>query len=451
MHGAGIAPHRIDVPGHPPAGYAAREAAEVRRRRAPRPAGSHGCGPAAVIACRQASLPVEGVAIVSPPFFATAAIAALGVLLIIYRQVLGVGAGPTDAYAWGVWKTFNPMVLTALGSGSFAIGLAAWVFRTRELRAVMRVALLISLLVYATSLIAFAVGVGPRWSFWNVLLPWRWNLSSPMAEVALCLPVYAFVPLLLENAPPLLERIDYLRPVRRGMTRRFVAIVRATYPIVVALAYVLLIMHQWSLGALMQVAGGRVHPLWQTPMLPVFYVWAAAFIGTASVIITLLLCFLAWKRPVDMHALRALSSLASRLALFWLAARAVDIIVRRQVGGALALNWYALVFWLEIMLIGASARWLRRRHVVESGEDLFLAALAMVAGGTIYRYAPSLAFAPGATSWYAPSIVESLISLGFIACCCLGFLIAVKRLPILPAPADGRAPGRRHVPAKEFL
>jgi Ni/Fe-hydrogenase subunit HybB-like protein len=37
-----------------------------------------------------------------------------------------------DAYGWGIWKTFNVMVLTALGSGAFAIGIAAWVFRRKR-------------------------------------------------------------------------------------------------------------------------------------------------------------------------------------------------------------------------------------------------------------------------------------------------------------------------------
>ena len=34
-----------------------------------------------------------------------------------------------DAYAWGIWKTFNVMTLTGLGSGAFAIGISAWLFK----------------------------------------------------------------------------------------------------------------------------------------------------------------------------------------------------------------------------------------------------------------------------------------------------------------------------------
>jgi len=177
----------------------------------------------------------------------------------------------------------------------------------------MRVGLLISLPVYTTGLVAIMIDVGRPWNFWNIMLPWRWNTHSPLWEVALCMPLYAFFPLLLENTPPLLERIYYLYPNFRAAIRQLVPVIRTTYPWVVALAYVLPILHQSSLGALMLLAGDRVHPLWQTPMLPLLYVWAAAYIGTATVIVTLLVCFLAWKRPLDVAVLRALSSLASKL------------------------------------------------------------------------------------------------------------------------------------------
>jgi Ni/Fe-hydrogenase subunit HybB-like protein len=392
-----------------------------------------------VIVKWQRGVPVYGVPIVSAPFIATAAVAGLGLLLIVYRQIVGLGptTGMTDAYAWGIWKTFNTMVLTALGSGSFAIGIAAWIFKRRALHSIMRVALLISILVYTTGLLAIMVDVGRPWNFWNILLPWRWNTHSPLWEVSLCMPLYAFFPLLLENTPPILERIYYLYPTFSAPIRRLVPIIRATYPWVVSLAYVLPILHQSSLGALMLLAGDRVHPLWQTPFLPLLYVWAAAYIGIATIIITLLLCFLAWKRPLDFQVLRSLSSLASALALAWIGLRVVDIVVRGQLLTAFAFDWFALVFWTEMLFIGGAAVMLRKRTITDSGYHLFLVALAMVIGGMIYRYAPpALAFTSRANAWYFPSAIEILISLGFIACCHLVFLLAVKRLPILPAPVS---------------
>ena len=103
----------------------------------------------------QRGVPIFGVPIVTRNFLFLCGLAAVGYLLIVYRQIFGLGAatGLSDGYPWGIWKTFNVMTLTALGSGSFPIGIAAWIFHKRKLHAVMRTTLLISFLIYLLGLI----------------------------------------------------------------------------------------------------------------------------------------------------------------------------------------------------------------------------------------------------------------------------------------------------------
>jgi hypothetical protein len=126
-----------------------------------------------------------------------------------------------DKFGWGIWKTFNVVVLTAWGSGAFAVGIAAWVFGRKRLHTLMRMALLTSMLAYACGLCLLGVDVGRPWNFYWVLFPWNWNVHSPMAEVAICMSVYASIPLFLENIPPILERLWHfdVRCSRRGETR----------------------------------------------------------------------------------------------------------------------------------------------------------------------------------------------------------------------------------------
>ena len=114
-----------------------------------------------------------------------------------------------DAYGWGIWKTFNVMVLTALGSGAFAVGIAAWVFRRKRLHALMRMALLTSFLAYACGLLLLGIDAGRPWNFYWIVFPWKWNMHSPLAEVAICMSIYAMIPLAIENIPPVLERLWY--------------------------------------------------------------------------------------------------------------------------------------------------------------------------------------------------------------------------------------------------
>ena len=212
----------------------------------------------------QRGVNVYGVPLVTPFFIFLCAMGALAIVLSAYREWAGLGpvSGMNDIYAWGLWKTFNVMVLTGLGSGGFAIGIAAWIFSRRHLHCVMRTAVLTSLVAYFSGLIALGIDVGRPWNFYQVMMPWRWNGHSPLLEVSFCMPLYACLPLFLENTPPLLDRWYYTWPqFRRIQSEYLVPAIRKTYPYVIALAYALPILHQSSLGALMLLAGSRVHVL----------------------------------------------------------------------------------------------------------------------------------------------------------------------------------------------
>ena len=80
------------------------------------------------------AVPVYGFPLVNGFFLCLLALVVLAFVLTGYRELasLGLVSGMNDAYGWGIWKTFNVMVLTALGSGAFAIGIAAWVFRRKR-------------------------------------------------------------------------------------------------------------------------------------------------------------------------------------------------------------------------------------------------------------------------------------------------------------------------------
>ena len=226
------------------------------------------------------NVPVYGFPVVNGFFLGLLGLALVAFVLTAYRELAGLGpvSGMNDAYGWGIWKTFNVMVLTALGSGAFAVGIAAWVFRRKRLHSLMRMALLTSFLAYACGLLLLGIDAGRPWNFYWIVFPWKWNMHSPLAEVAICMSIYAMIPLAVENIPPVLERLVVLRfppAARRGASRtrdcttsfRGSLRRRTCFPG----------MHQSSLGALMLLAGERVHPLWQTPWLPLLYLGAAMF------------------------------------------------------------------------------------------------------------------------------------------------------------------------------
>ena len=86
--------------------------------------------------------------------------------------------------------------------------------------------------------------------------------------------------------PIVLERVWYVGPRKgRKFVERVMPTVRKIYPFMIAGAYVMPMMHQSSLGALMLLSGHKRHILWQTPALPGFYLVQAGIVGMAFVMV----------------------------------------------------------------------------------------------------------------------------------------------------------------------
>jgi Ni/Fe-hydrogenase subunit HybB-like protein len=384
----------------------------------------------------QRGVPVYREPVIETPLLFFAGWALLGLTLALARVLspLGPFSGMNDAYAWGIWKTFNVMTLTALGSGPLAIGIAAWVFNRTKLHVVMRTALLSGFLFYAAGLVALGIDVGRPWNFWNAILPWRWNAHSAMLEVAICMPLYCGIFLAFENLPMLLERIYYTGngPVKTTLVRWGPRLKRI-YPYMIVGAYVLPLMHQSSLGGLLLLAGNKINPIWQSPALPLLYLLAAFVCGSGFVTFVLLMACLRYSRPLDIGILSELGNVVSVTCFVFLAVRFADLTVRRQLGRAFAFDSMSLLFLLETALILVPAIALRKRTTRETPRHLLLLAISASLGGMVFRYIPTtVAFSPAHRASYFPSTAELLISIGYISLVLAVFGIAVKYFAVLP-------------------
>jgi len=399
-------------------------------------AGTHEEDGATLVNHWQRGVPVYGEPVVTPTLLLFAALAAVGFTLSLVRffSPLGRFSGMNDAYAWGIWKTFNVMTLTALGSAPLAVGMAAWVFNRQKLHMVMRAALVSGFLFYATGLVALGFDVGRAWNFYSIALPWRWNAESAMLEISFCMPVYCFFFLAFENLPLVLERFYY---TGTDQTKAFLRLcappLRRIYPFMLIGAYVFPLMHQSSLGGLMLLAGNKVHPLWQTPLLPLLYLLAAALCGLGFVTFLLLMACLRYSRPLDLGVLRELGNLLSYVCFFFFAVRFVDLLWRRQLGTAFALDKMSLLFLLETALILAPAVALRSRAVRETPRKLLNMAVLACLGGLLFRFIPTtIAFFPARHARYFPSAPEWLMTVGYISLGIAAFGLAVKYFAVLP-------------------
>ncbi len=387
----------------------------------------------------QRGVPVGG-KIFTPAFILLLVFAVIGIGFAIARTIYGLGpyTGMSSAYAWGVWKTFNVMTLTALGSGGLAVGIAAWVFDRHELHVVMRTALITSFLFYLFGLIGLAIDVGRPWNMYHLMFPWRWNTHSALFEVALAMPVYCIIFLGFENAPAFFERVWYTGSSKwRDFAMKIRPAALAAYPFMIAGAYLLPLGHQSSLGALMMLGGDKVHPLWQTQMLPLLYVIQAAICGFAFVIFILQASALTYKRPIDMRVVASLASFLSYTVFIWIGLRALDLTLRGAWGYAFEPNYLALVFWIENLALLIPAVAFMNIHVRHTAMWTFKLAVMATFGGMLYRFTPTaFAYHPSENSSYFPTVPEFMITVGLISAALAAYTVAVKKLAILPAPSN---------------
>ncbi|MGE5662729.1 MAG: NrfD/PsrC family molybdoenzyme membrane anchor subunit, partial [Deltaproteobacteria bacterium] len=164
--------------------------------------------------------PVGG-PILTGTFLVASAVFVLGLLIIAWRFVSGLG--PTtalnDLYPWGIWIAYDVVSGTALACGGYAVALLCYVLNKGKYHPLIRPAILTSALGYTLAGASIVIDVGRYWNIWKVPLLWNWNRNSILLEVAMCIMAYVVV-LWIEILPAFLEKweADSRLPWLRGLS-----------------------------------------------------------------------------------------------------------------------------------------------------------------------------------------------------------------------------------------
>jgi Ni/Fe-hydrogenase subunit HybB-like protein len=374
--------------------------------------------------------------LVTPTFLICLGVVAVAFVLLSVRFALGLGSvtAMNDGYPWGIWIAWDVVVGTALSTGGYAMALLVYVLNRGRYHPLVRSALLISALGYTLAGYSVLIDLGRWWNMWEIpVLPWRWNGESVLLEVALCVMLYTGV-LWLEVSPALLERARRadMPPRLRAFATRATPLIEKALPWVIALGVLLPTMHQSSLGSLMLLAGHKLHPLWQTPFLPLLFLLSSIALGYAAVVMESTLTSKIFRLPGELPLLRGLRPAAVLATALWLVVRLADVARRGQLDAAFALEWHSMLFLVELALALASLVVLTRGR--SDAPTLFRGAMLLVASGLLYRLSAFLiAFDPGQGWRYFPSVGEVLVTLGLIAGEIASYLVLVKLFPILVA------------------
>jgi Ni/Fe-hydrogenase subunit HybB-like protein len=210
--------------------------------------------------------------------------------------------------------------------------------------------------------------------------------------------------------------------------------------VIIALGTLLPSMHQSSLGSLLVVYGYQVNPLWQTILLPLFYLMTALAIGFAIVIFEACLSSSGFKRPLEMHLLGKLSRVMLWMLSAYLVVRVIDLVVRGAIGHMFDMNIEALMFWIENAMFVAPLVLLAKPQARKNPARLFIAACCLLLAGFLLRIDSYLVGYETGPGWhYFPSVTEIMVSIGMIALEVLGYIVLVRYLPIMPGNTDTAA------------
>jgi Ni/Fe-hydrogenase subunit HybB-like protein len=270
----------------------------------------------------------------------------LGLIVTVLRFTGGLGAvtNLSDYNPWGIWIGFDLLVGVALAAGGFVTSAAVYIFGMKKYHSAVRPAILTGFLGYALVVIALNYDVGRPWR-----LPYPFIIqqgtTSLLFEVAACVALYLTV-LFIEFSPAAMEWL--------GLKRARNLVVRLTLLLTI-FGVILSTLHQSSLGALFLIAPAKLHPLWYSPYLPVFFFVSAIIAGLSMVIFESTLSHHYFADKMDESHLKEKDTVAlgfGKAASLLLAGYFITKVIGISEGN----NWHLLGtkygFWFLVELLG---------------------------------------------------------------------------------------------------
>lgn len=355
-----------------------------------------------------------------------AILALIAAFLLAKRMVLGLGSvtNLNNGYPWGIWIAYDVVIGTAFACGGYAMALVCYILNKGEYHPLVRPALLASCFGYTLGGISIIFDLGRWWNAWHILVPKYMQTNSVMFEVALCVMSYILV-LWIEFSPAIVSKFAALRPHKKKLEKILFFFV--------ALGCLLPTMHQSSLGTLLVVLGYQIHPLWQTPLLPLLFLTSAICMGFSIVVFEAVLGSAGFKRSIkhEMPQLAKIARIVQGFMAVYLVLRLGDILVRGEFGAIFSSGLRSLMFVIEIVLFAAPIVLFSRESNRSSRQGLFVGAVAMLLGGALYRLDAFLVAYDTGPGWhYFPSVSELLVTFGIIAAEILLYIVFVRKLPV---------------------
>jgi len=373
-------------------------------------------------------------------------IALNGLAFLAARFLFGIGSvtNLNNQYPWGIWIGVDVAAGVALAAGGFTSAALGHIMYREHFHSIVRPALLTAMLGYTFVAIGVFVDIGRWYNIWHPLI--MWNGNSALFEVGICVMMYVTV-LYIEFLPVVTERflgkvnlkgfLSFLNKPLEKLLRILDKSLSKTIFIFIILGVVLSTLHQSSLGTLMIIAGEKMHPLWQTPVLPLLFLLSAISVGFPMVIFESMTASKSFGLKQEMEVLTPLGFTIAPLLGIYLAFKIGDMFIRETFVYLYELNTASIMFTIEVVVgIVIPLRMFLSRKVLKSPPLLFTASALVIFGVLLNRinnfivaYKP-----PYSYSSYFPSFGEISVTLGFVALLVLLYRIIVMNFPVISLP-----------------
>lgn len=349
-----------------------------------------------------------------------------GITWLRFTRGLGATTHLTNDYPWGLWIGFDMLCGVALAAGGFVLAAAVHLLHLEAYERFVRPAILTAFLGYILAVMGLLMDLGRPWAIWHPMI--YWQPHSVMFEVAWCVMLYNTV-LFLEFLPMVCERFRLARTFK---------LLRRVMILIIIAGVLLSTMHQSSLGGLFLLAAAKLHPLWYSPFIPLFFFVSAVSAGISMVIIESTLSHRAFREQVHDHNPAEMDRLIVNLGR---AAAVVLLVyfVLKGIGVAEGGHWrllntsYGYLFLVEVLgfillpsVLFASAAKLQSARLAR------WASVLTVVGVTLNRLNVSIvAFRWNDKVRYFPHWMEIAITITLVMAGVLAFRWIVNRMPVL--------------------
>ncbi len=355
----------------------------------------------------------------------------VGGAITVLRFTGGLGAvtNLSDYNPWGLWIGFDLLVGVALAAGGYVTSAACYIFGLKRFHSAVRPAILTGFLGYALVVFALHYDVGRPWR-----LPYPFivqpGTTSLLFEVGACVALYLTVLFVEYSTAPL----EWL-----GLKRARNLVVKLTLVLTI-FGVVLSTLHQSSLGALYLIAPSKLHPLWYSSYLPVYFFISSIIAGLSMVLFEGSLSHKHFHDKMDETHLKEADGVVlgfGKAAAFVL----FGYFIIKLVGVAVDNNWHHLAtgwgLWFLVELLGfvllpcyLYAVGARDKNIKMIRRTSLLAVLGVV----LNRFNISMVafnYHLPSSERYFPHWMEIAISLFIVTIGVLAFRFIVTRMPIL--------------------